>query len=239
MPQHDGPDDGSVVVIGGTSGLGRDVAEHYAKRGREVVITGRDAARTEAIAAEIGGRTSGVAVDLSQPETIAAALAGIGEVRHLILSAFVRDTNKISDYQIDRAVGLVMVKMVGYTEVAHVLAPRMVRDGSVLIFGGGSKDRPFPGSATVSTVNAGVVGLVNVLAAELRPVRVNALHPSIVADSPFWARQPAEIHETYAARTPTGRLTTMADVTDAAVFLLENRAVNGVNLNINGGTGLI
>ncbi|MFY1673275.1 SDR family NAD(P)-dependent oxidoreductase [Plantactinospora sp. WMMB334] len=239
MPQHDGPDDGSVVVIGGTSGLGRDVAEHYAKRGREVVVTGRDAARTGAVAAEIGGRTSGVAVDLSQPETIAAALAGIGEVRHLILSAFVRDTNKVSDYQIDRAVGLVTVKLVGYTEVAHVLAPRMVRDGSVLIFGGGSKDRPFPGSATVSTVNAGVVGLVNVLAAELRPVRVNALHPGIVGDSPFWAGQPAEVHETYTARTPTGRLTTMADVTDAAVFLLENRAVNAVNLNINGGSGLI
>ncbi|MDG4789913.1 SDR family oxidoreductase [Micromonospora sp. WMMD1102] len=238
MPQHDGPDGGCVVVIGGTSGLGRDVAEYYAKRGREVVVTGRDTARTEAVAAEIGGRTTGVAVDLAKPDSIAAALAGIGEIEHLVLSAFVRDVNKVSDYQIDRAVSLVTVKLVGYTEVAHTLAGRLSPTGSVLLFGGGSKDRPFPGSATVSTVNAGVVGLVNVLASELRPVRVNALHPGIVADSPFWAKQPAQVHETYRGRTPTGRLTTMADVTDAAVFLLENPSVNAVNLDLNGGAGL-
>ncbi|MBF9128036.1 SDR family oxidoreductase [Plantactinospora sp. S1510] len=239
MPERDGPDGGCVVVVGGTSGLGRDVAEHYAKRGREVVITGREAGRTEAVAAEIGGRTTGVAVDLAKPEGIAAALAGIGEVKHLVLAAFVRDVNKVSDYQIDRAVSLVTVKLVGYTEVAHTLQSRISTDGSVLLFGGGSKDRPFPGSATVSTVNAGVMGLVNVLAAELRPVRVNALHPGIVADSPFWARQPVEIHQTYTARTPTGRLTTMADVTDAVVFLLENPAVNAVNLDLNGGAGVV
>jgi NAD(P)-dependent dehydrogenase (short-subunit alcohol dehydrogenase family) len=239
MPQRDGPDGGCVVVVGGTSGLGRDVAEYYAKRGRDVVVTGREAARTEAVAAEIGGRTTGVAVDLARPETIAAALAGVGEVKHLVLAAFTRDVNKVSDYQIDRAVNLVTVKLVGYTEVAHTLHSRISADGSILLFGGGSKDRPFPGSATVSTVNAGVVGLVNVLAAELRPVRVNALHPGIVADSPFWARQPAEIHQTYTARTPTGRLTTMADVTDAVVFLLENPAVNAVNLDLNGGAGVV
>ncbi|MEQ4302803.1 SDR family oxidoreductase [Plantactinospora sp. B6F1] len=238
MPQHSGPDGGCVVVIGGTSGLGRDLAEHYAKRGLEVVVTGRDPARTDRVAAEIGGRTTGVAVDLTEPGSVAAALAGIGEVRHLVLAAFVRDVNKVSDYQIDRAVSLVTVKLVGYTEVAHTLRNRLSPKASVLLFGGGSKDRPFPGSATVSTVNAGVVGLVNVLAAELRPVRVNALHPGIVADSPFWAGQPAEVHATYTARTLTGRLTTMADVTDAAVFLLENPAVNAVNLDLNGGAGL-
>lgn len=234
-----GPGDGAVVVVGGTSGLGRHLAEHYAARGDEVVVTGRDPARTAAVAAEIGGRTTGVAVDLSQPATIADALAGIGPVRHLVLAAFVRDVNRVVDYQVDRAVSLVTVKLVGYPEVAHTLHDRIVRSGSILLFGGGSRDRPFPGSATVSTVNAGVVGLVNVLAAELAPVRVNALHPSIVADSPFWAGQPAHVHETYRARTATGRLTTMADVTHAAVFLLENPAANAVNLDLNGGAGLL
>ncbi|MEE6260418.1 SDR family NAD(P)-dependent oxidoreductase [Plantactinospora sonchi] len=239
MARRDGRDSGCVVVVGGTSGLGRDLAGHYAGRGRDVVVTGRDPGRAEAVAAEIGGRTTGVAVDLAQPGGVAEALAGIGLVGHLVLAAFVRDVNRVADYQIDRAVSLVTVKLVGYTEVVHTLRSRLVPDASILLFGGGSKDRPFPGSATVSTVNAGVVGLVNVLAAELAPVRVNALHPGIVADSPFWARQPAEVHETYRARTATGRLTTMADVTDAAVFLLENPAVNAVNLNLNGGTGLL
>jgi NAD(P)-dependent dehydrogenase (short-subunit alcohol dehydrogenase family) len=54
-------------------------------------------------------------------------------------------------------------------------------------------------------------------------------------DSPFWAAQPAEPKEAMRARTPTGRLTTMRDVTEAAVLLLENSAINGESLNLNGG----
>lgn len=57
---------GSVVVIGGTSGLGKEVARHYAKNGREVVISGRDRARAAAVADEIGGRTRAIALDLAR-----------------------------------------------------------------------------------------------------------------------------------------------------------------------------
>jgi NAD(P)-dependent dehydrogenase (short-subunit alcohol dehydrogenase family) len=66
----------------------------------------------------------------------------------------------------------------------------------------------------------------------LAPVRVNAIHPGIVGDSPFWAGKPLDAVIT---RTPTGRLVTMAEVVDATVFLLENRGINGVNLAIDGG----
>jgi NAD(P)-dependent dehydrogenase (short-subunit alcohol dehydrogenase family) len=85
-------------------------------------------------------------------------------------------------------------------------------------------------------VNGGVVGLVNALALEIAPIRVNALHPGIVGDSPFWEGKPLDA---VIARTPTKRLTTMADVVDATVFLLENRAVNGVNLYVDGGWMLL
>ena len=96
-------------------------------------------------------------------------------------------------------------------------------DSSVVLFGGRAKDRPYPGSITVSTVNGGVVGLVNALALELAPIRVNALHPGIVGDSPFWADKPPDVLDGYVSRTPTGRLATMADIVDAVDFLLENR----------------
>ena len=59
------PEPGSVVVIGGTSGLGLEVARHYAKQGREVVLSGRDQGRAEAAAADVGGRARGVAPDLA------------------------------------------------------------------------------------------------------------------------------------------------------------------------------
>jgi NAD(P)-dependent dehydrogenase (short-subunit alcohol dehydrogenase family) len=225
---------GSVVVVGGTSGLGREIAAHYLGTGREVVIAGRDPARAAKVAGELGGSVSSVALDLSRPHDIAGALDGVGPVDHLVLAAIERDQNSAGEYDVDRALYLVTLKLVGYTEVVHALLPRLSPDGSVLLFGGQAKERPYPGSTTVTTVNGAVVGMVTTLALELKPVRVNALHPGIVGDSPFW-RGKDEYLESVRKRTPTGRLTTMADIVGASVFLLENPAVNGVNLAVDGG----
>ena len=63
-----------MVIVGGTSGIGRDIAETYAGRGREVLITGRDQARTESVAKEIGGNTRAAALDLAEPHEIASSL---------------------------------------------------------------------------------------------------------------------------------------------------------------------
>jgi len=221
-----------LVVIGGTSGIGREVARRAAERGDSVVISGRDADRARAVAAEIGGDTSGIAVDLAAPADVRKQLAEIGAVDQLVLSAIARDLNTVSDYDVDSAVALVVLKLVGYTEVIHQLQPKMADDAAIVLLGGLAKDRPYPGSTTVSTINGGVVGLVHTLATELAPVRINAVHPGIVGDSPFWVDKPLD-HVT--ARTPGGRLATMADVADAVEFLLRNPAVNGVNLPVDGG----
>jgi NAD(P)-dependent dehydrogenase (short-subunit alcohol dehydrogenase family) len=224
--------DGSVVVIGGSSGLGRAVAEHYAGAGREVVISCRDPDRGAAIAAEIGGRTRSVALDLAEPRGIAAALAEVGAVDHLVISAIDRDDNRVRDYDIGRAINLVTLKLVGYTEVIHALLDRLHDDSSIVLFGGLAKDRPYPGSTTVTTVNGGIVGMVVTLATELAPMRINAIHPGIVGDSPFWKDKPLD-H--IVARTPTKRLVQMADIVHAVQFLLENRSVNAIDLRVDGG----
>ncbi|GGM69845.1 short-chain dehydrogenase [Thermopolyspora flexuosa] len=226
---------GSVVVVGGTAGIGRELAAHYAARGREVVLTGRDQARADKVAAELGPNVRGVALDLARPGTLRDALAGVGPVDHLALVGIERDANTVADYDVDAAVALVTMKLVGYTEVVHVLRDRLTGDGSVLLFGGMARLRPYPGSTTVSTINAGVVGLVRTLSVELAPIRVNSIHPGIVGDSPFWAGKPPEALEGIRAGTLTGRLVTMADVVDAARFLLENPGVNGVDLTVDGG----
>jgi NAD(P)-dependent dehydrogenase (short-subunit alcohol dehydrogenase family) len=224
--------DGCVVVVGGTSGLGREVAAHYQKLGRDVVITGRDQDRTAAGAAELGSGVTPMAVDLTEPKTIAAALQDVGPVSRLVLAAIVRDNNKVREYSIDGALNLLTVKLIGYTETVHVLVDRMSDESSVVLFGGLAKERPYPGSTTVTTVNGGVSTLITTLALELAPIRFNAIHPAFVPDTPFWTGKSLD-H--VLARTPTGRLPTMADVVDATVFVLENRAINGVNLYVDGG----
>jgi NAD(P)-dependent dehydrogenase (short-subunit alcohol dehydrogenase family) len=222
----------AVVVIGGTSGLGKEVARHYSSTGQEVVLSGREAIRARSIAEEIGGNATGIALDLTKPKELAGALFGVGPVKHLVLAAIERDNNTIKDYNIDAAIGLVVSKLVGYAETIHVLSDRLTRDSSILLFGGQARERPYPGSTTVTTINGGVTSMVRTLALQLAPTRVNAIHPGIVGDSPYWAGKNVD---GVIARTPGGRLTTMDDITGAAIFLLENRGTNGVNLNVDGG----
>jgi NAD(P)-dependent dehydrogenase (short-subunit alcohol dehydrogenase family) len=228
-------DDGAVVLIGATSGIGRQLAEVYAARDREVVISGRDLERASLVAKEIGGRTSAVAVDLSEPEAIADGLAPIGSVDRLVVLAVERDENTVRDYDVARAVRLATLKVVGYTEVVHVLAPRLTPTSSIVLFGGLAKDRPYPGSTTITTVNGAVSTMARTLAIELAPTRVNALHPAVIGDSPYWMDKPPAVLDNLRARTPGGELITTQDVVDATVFLLENRGMNAHDLNVDGG----
>jgi NAD(P)-dependent dehydrogenase (short-subunit alcohol dehydrogenase family) len=228
------PEKGAVVIVGGTSGAGRGIAQHYADRDREVVITGRDAQSAQDVARQIGGRTRGLGFDLAEPETIAVALSDVGPVHDLVLAAIERDYNTVLDYDVARARRLVTLKLVGYTEVVHVLASRLEEDGCIVLFGGLAKDRPYPGSTTVTTVNHGISGLTRTLARELAPIRVNAIHPGVQGDSPHWTDKP-EALEMLTSRTPLGRLITTDEVVSATVFLVEHPSVNGINLNVDGG----
>jgi NAD(P)-dependent dehydrogenase (short-subunit alcohol dehydrogenase family) len=224
--------DGCVVVVGGNRGIGREIAKHYADAGEEVVLTCTDAERAATAAAEIGGRASGLALDLTDPDGIREALAPVGPVKYLVIAAVDRDDNTVREYSVERAIHLVTLKLVGYTEVIHALLDRLDDESAIVMFGGLAKDRPYPGSTTVTTVNGGVVGMVVTLATELAPIRVNAIHPGIVGDSPFWEGKSLD-H--ILARTPTKRLVTMADIVDGVRFLLENRSVNAVDLRVDGG----
>lgn len=222
------------VIIGGTAGIGEELARQLAARGNRVILTGRDRERAQAVAKAIGSNVECIAVDISKPREIGPALAGLRNVRHLAICAIERDSNTVKNYDIQRAISLATLKLVGYTEVIHALLPQFTPHASIVLFGGVAKDRPYPGSTTVTAVNGAVTGMVRTLAVELAPIRVNAIHPGIVGDSPHWVNN-KEAQARIIARTPIGRLATMAEVAHATIFLLENGAMNGINLNIEGG----
>jgi NAD(P)-dependent dehydrogenase (short-subunit alcohol dehydrogenase family) len=203
-----------------------------------VVVSSRSADRAKMAAEQIGGETHGLELDLSRPEQIARQLSDAGRVDHLVLAAIERDRNTVRDYDLAGALRLVALKLVGYTEVVHVLAPRMAAGSSAVLVGGLAMERPYPGSTTVTTVNGGVSALVRTLAVELAPIRFNAVHPAMVGDSPYWSDKP-ELVAAATRRTPAGRLATMEEIADAIAFLLQNRSVNGANLSVDGGASLV
>ena len=221
------------VVVGGSSGLGRFIAQRLASRGDDVVVTSRDPERAAQVAGEIGGTAVVLAIDLTRPEGIAGQLERIESVDKLVLTAFLPMANTIRDFDITAAVAAITAKLVGYTETVRCLHGRFTPDAAVVLFGGAAKDRPYPGSTMVTAHNGGVSALVKTLAIEIAPHRVNAVHPGVVGDSPRWR----DVSEHPAiARTPTGRLVTMAEVADATEFLLANTGVNAHDLAVDGGT---
>ena len=216
--------DRTIVVVGGTSGIGLEIA-------RTIV------ARTDGIAAEIGAGASGLAFDISEPDDIAEALKPIGQVHGLVLAAIERDQNNIRDYDLAKAKRLTLLKLVGYTETIHTMLDRLEPsvDTGIVLFGGRAKDLPYPGSTTVSIINGGVMGMVNTLALELAPIRVNAIHPGIIGDTPFWAGKPDGVLAGYESRTPGGKLATTKDVVDTTMFLLNSKGLSGQNLYVDRG----
>lgn len=230
-----------IIIIGGTSGIGLELALACANLSYDVVIAGRDEARAVRVAEELTrtlssgcGRVRGIAADLSQPHTLKQALGVVSRVRHLVVSAIDRDDNSLKNYNIDAAISMATVKLVGYAAAAAAVQDRLDGGGSILLFGGMAKDRPYPGSTTVTSVNAGIVGLVHTMMHELKPTRINSIHPGVVGDSPYWAGNDAALE--FGRRvTVTGVLPTMSDMVDGCLFLMRNPSANGVNLSLDGG----
>ncbi len=222
----------TTVVIGGTQGLGYEVAQRRLAAGATVYASGRTQESASGACATLGDRAHPLVVDLAEPHTIGGALAEVASVDDLVITAIERDVNSLADYDIDRALRLVTLKLIGYTEVIHSLLTRFTPHASVVLFGGLALERPYPGSTTVSTVNGGVTGIVHTLAVELAPVRINAVHPGIIGDSPYWKDRD---NSGIVSRTPIGRLVTMDEIAGSVEFLLDNGGVNGVNLAVDGG----
>jgi NAD(P)-dependent dehydrogenase (short-subunit alcohol dehydrogenase family) len=230
--------DAKVLIIGGTGGIGRALAERYASLESEVVLTSRSAERAEQTAREVGGNVRGIALDIAEPAKIADQLSSVGKIDRLLIVAVERDHNSVRDYDVAKAIRGVTVKLVGYTEIVHTMLDRFTKDASVVIFGGLAAERPYPGSTTITMVNGAVKSMIKTFAVELAPIRFNAIHPGIIGDTPAWKDKP-EALERVKARTPGGRLATTEDVVDAVKFLFNNKGVNGVNLVVDGGWMLI
>ena len=227
----------TILVAGGSSGIGRELAKDLVAGGDRVIVTSRSRETADEVAARLGENATGVALDVSEPEGIADQLRGVPALDGVVMAAIERDANTIRDYDITRARRLITLKLIGYTETVHTLLDRLTPsvETGIVLFGGRAKDAPYPGSTTVSTINGGVDGLMNTLAHELAPIRVNSLHPGIIGDSPFWAGKPDGVLAGYESRTPGGTLATMADVVDAVRFLLFNRGVSAHSLNVDRG----
>jgi len=222
-----------VVIMGGTSGIGLATAQKLTAAGAEVIVTGRDPDRLAAV----GERASrAVAVDGTDAEAVAAFFADVGEFDHLVL-AFSPGAHALKPFREITPADLQTAfagKLFGYlTAVQHARVT-----GSVTMVSAASARSAFPGTVVLAAVNGSIERLVSPLAAELAPVRVNAVSPGVI-DTPWWSFLPDGAHEeqfaAFARDLPVGRVGRADEVADAIVYLINAGFVTSTVLAIDGG----
>jgi NAD(P)-dependent dehydrogenase (short-subunit alcohol dehydrogenase family) len=225
-----------IIVFGGSSGIGLAIARAALARGAEVTIASRSADKLARAAAQLGAgaRVATAVADVADEAAVARAL-GARPVDHAVLTAVTPYYAPIRELALDRARALIDSKLVAALQIAkHV---RLPAHGSLTVVSGIAADRPMIGNATVAAVNGALNALVGALALELAPARANALSPGWV-DTPAWdaiGGDKARRLGDRARALPVGRIGTVEDLADAAMFLIGNGFTTGTVVRVDGG----
>jgi NAD(P)-dependent dehydrogenase (short-subunit alcohol dehydrogenase family) len=240
---------GTIVVIGGSSGIGLAVARRSLDDGATVVIAGRSQRRLDAARADLArtgppaGRLSAYPVDIGDPAQVAGLFERVGTLTHLVVTAADLPYGPAVSLSEDSILRAVRSKILGPLFAAQQAAPRITKPGSITFTSGVAASRPAPGGALAATVNGALESMVLALALELAPIRVNAVSPGWV-DTPVWDQlatpdvKNARMAD-LAARLPARRLGRPEDIANAVAFLIADAFVTGTVLHAEGAQVLV
>ena len=231
-----------VLVVGGSSGLGRATAKAFLDAGAAVWIASRNEKKlADAVhLLNAGGRLHSLTLDMTVPDQVDELNARFPDgLDHLVISASQAAHGAFADLEVGEVEAMFASKFMGPYRVAQALFPAMRAGGSITFFSGVLSRRPGRNVAGLAAVNAAVEGLTRALALELGPdIRVNCLSPGMVATEAY-AAMPDDRRAVMLAKTgsslPVGRTGTPEEVADGVLMLAANGYITGHVLDIDGG----
>ncbi len=232
----------TVVVIGGSSGIGLETARRARAEGARLILTGRDPERLQLAARELEP-LSIAAFDANDPAPLERFFADLpATIDHVMVTAGQPHYGRLLDMDIEQARRALDAYLLLMLQVARNAAQK-VRPGGTLIFMGGTGGRRTSiGLGIVSTVTAALPALTASLALELAPVRVNLIAAGFV-DTPLSASLLGDELDNrrnhLRATLPIRRVVTAADVAALAVHVMSNTALTGATYDIDGGQQLV
>jgi NAD(P)-dependent dehydrogenase (short-subunit alcohol dehydrogenase family) len=232
----------TVVVIGGSAGIGLETARQARAEGADVILTARDRERLERAATELGAKRSVAfdATDFARLDQFFEELPA--PIDHLMVTAGGPYYGPLATMDFDQARRDVEQHLWLTLRVARNAAGKVRPGGTLLFISGTGGRRPAVGYTVLSTFTAGLPALTKVLALELAPVRVNLIAPGFV-DTPLSASilgdQLDERREQLRTTLPIGRVVGAPDVAALAVHIMTNTALTGATFDIDGGQQLI
>lgn len=232
----------SVLIIGGSAGIGFAAGELLADIGAHVTLAARDADRLATAAAQLGRQVKTAQADVNDLASLQALLAGPQQFDHIFMTAGAIAGGPIGSTDVATLRETLDSRIWGAYEVARLAAPRLRAGGSITFTSSSSATRPPLGLAIGAAAVAGVEGLVRALALELAPLRVNVVRPS-ATDTPLLraimgGADDAAVAAAYAG-LPLGRVARPEEVAAAALFCMANPYVTGSVVVVDGGASLV
>jgi NAD(P)-dependent dehydrogenase (short-subunit alcohol dehydrogenase family) len=231
----------TVVVIGGSAGIGLATARHARESGADVILTARDLNRLQGVGDELGARVA--AFDATDFDELGAFFDGLPTpVDHVLVTGPGPYYAPLPEFEVEKARRDVEAHLLLPIEVARG-AMSTVRPGGTLIFMGGTGGRrAAPGFAFISALTAAGPALIRNLALELAPIRVNMIAAGFV-DTPLSASLLGDGLEArrdqLRTTLPIRRVIGPADIAALAVHLMTNTALTGATYDIDGGQQLV
>jgi NAD(P)-dependent dehydrogenase (short-subunit alcohol dehydrogenase family) len=230
-----------IIIMGGSSGIGRATATLLAGQGAEVVVTGRSAQKLADVAAAVPAlRTEQVdATDRSALETLFARL---GPFDHLVVCVSGGEgAGPFATLDLAALRRAFVAKTFAQLEILQAALPTLRGTGSATLVSAASAQAALPGTVGLAAVNGALEAAVRPLAAELAPLRVNAISPGVV-DTAWWDAMPPQQRTAFftelAARVPVGRIAAPQDIAVTIALLITGRYVTGHTVVADGGLHL-
>ena len=232
----------TVVVIGGTAGIGLETARRARAEGARVILTGRNPERLQRAASELDAKSI-AAFDATDPVSLEGFFRGLpATIDHVMVTAGRPYYGRLLDMDLAEARSALDAHLMLVLQVAHNAAPKVRPGGTLLFMSGTGGRRPGIGLGIVSTVTAALPALIGNLALELAPIRVNLIAPGFV-DTPLSASLLGDKLESrrkqLRATLPIRRVVGPADVAALAVHIMTNTALTGATYDVDGGQQLV
>jgi NAD(P)-dependent dehydrogenase (short-subunit alcohol dehydrogenase family) len=229
---------GTTLVVGGTSGIGLATARRLAAGGNTVHVASRDPAKVAKIA-DVAPELTAHRVDGNDPAAVAALAAELAPVQALVITlAGSEGAGPLAELDLASLRRAFEAKFWPTMTVLQAVLPHLAEQASITLVGAISAHAAMPGTAGIGALNAAVEGLVRPLAAELAPLRVNAVSPGLV-DTPWWDGIPEQARADWfasaAAGLPVRHISSADEIAEAAALLATNTSMTGTILQIDGG----
>jgi NAD(P)-dependent dehydrogenase (short-subunit alcohol dehydrogenase family) len=232
----------TVVVIGGSAGIGLETARRARAEGADVILTGRNPDRLERAAAELGARST-AAFDATDPAALERFFRDLPKpIDHVMVTGGGPYYARLADLDRERA----HRDFDGHLWLAVAVAQHAVgrvRPGGTLLFMGGTGGRGRgSGLSLIAAATAALPALIANLAVEVAPIRVNLIAAGFV-DTPLSASLLGDDldqrRDQLRTTLPIGRVVGPADVAALAVHIMTNTALTGATYDIDGGQQLV